>query len=733
MSVTSPPRPPRRRVELDPDELEALVEALIEEARQRARRRRRRRGACVVLAVLAGGGLYFGLHRGGGSPAGALSARADSNGAATAARTPGRWGPSGGPDGGPAYALAVAPSAPQDVYLGTGRGVFRSANGGRSWTSAAPFPPSQSWFRGATSLVVDPRSPTTLFAGRNWRWAGGMSYGQAVTKSTNGGRSWRALPLHGQPIAITSAAVYAATGSPRGNASHLVRSTDAGRSWQPADNGLPSTFVWGLAFDPSTQATLYAAMGKRGIFTSNDSGARWRSAGLSPAYGEVTAIAVDSAHPQTVYAAADAGIVASNDSGHSWRMRSTTVGNHGRDRYYMQVSELLVDPRHSGTLYATTRCAGVFKSTDGGRAWRPANAGLNPGCPWAYSLAVDPRVPRAIYAADPTRGVLKSIDGASHWQATNDGLSLAPVWALAVEPRAVYAGTGSLGLFKSGDNGAHWRLLPTGLQAVYAIAVDPADPAHLLAAGTPNTGAPSSGPQLAVSSDGGSTWTTAAFGGRYVSVVAVSGRMAYAGSAGGFGVFGSTDGGHNWRSVGPSGVRYVQALTIDPTDSAVVYAGVYGRAGRGLYKSTDAGSNWQLVTNGLNIDVMAVALDPANPSTIYVGTAGGEGGVYKSTDGGTTWGKENSGLRTRVKIRGKLITPTMAINALAIDPAHAATMYAVTGPRGVFRSTDAGATWHPFNAGLTDPNIKTLALDPTGRNLYAGTTDEGVVSLRRSP
>ena len=75
----------------------------------------------------------------------------------------------------------------------------------------------------------------------------------------------------------------------------------------------------------------------------------------------------------------------------------------------------------------------------------------------------------------------------------------------------------------------------------------------------------------------------------------------------------------------------------------------------------------------------------------------------------------------------------MAINALAIDPAHPATMYAVTGPRGVFRSTDAGATWHPFNSGLTDPDIKTLALDPTGRNLYAGTTDEGVVSLRRSP
>lgn len=717
---------------VDPDELQALVEALIEEARQRARRRRRRRGACIVLAVLAGGGLYLGLGRGGGDSTGASSARAGSNGAATAARTPGRWGPPGGPDGGPAYAVAVAPSAPRDVYLGTGRGVFRSRNGGRSWTSAGPSPTSTSWFLGATSLVVDPRSPTTVYAGRNWRWAGGMSYGQAVVKSTNGGRTWRALALHGQPIAISSTAVYAATAGPH-KTSHLVRSTDGGRSWQSANGGLPSTHVWGLSFDPSTPATVYAAMGERGVFASNDSGAHWRSAVISARYGEVTAIAVDPVHPQAVYAAADAGVVVSHDGGHSWRMLNATIGNRGRDRWYMQVSALLVDPGNSRNLYATTRCAGVFKSTDGGRVWRPANAGLKPGCPWAYSLALDPRAPRTIYAADPTRGVLKSIDGASHWQMTNDGLSLAPVSSLAVEPRAIYAGTGALGLFKSGDGGAHWRPLATGLEAVYSVAVDPGDPAHVLAAGSPSTGTPSSAPPLAVSSDAGRTWKRAAFGGRFVSVVALSGRMAYAGSAAGLGVFGSRDGGHSWRALGPPGVRYVKALAIDQRDSAVVYAGVYGVAGRGLYKTTDGGGSWQRVTDALNIDVTAVALDPENPSTVYVGTNGGEGGVFKSTDGGTTWQPENSGLRWRVKARGKWITPTMTVTALAIDPAHPATLYAVTDQRGVFRSTDAGRSWHGFNAGLTDRNVEALALDASGRTVYAGTGDEGVVSLRRTP
>ena len=304
--------------------------------------------------------------------------------------------------------------------------------------------------------------------------------------------------------------------------------------------------------------------------------------------------------------------------------------------------------------------------------WRPANLGLKPGCPWAYSLAVDPRAPRTIYAADPTRGVLKSIDGASHWQAINDGLSLAPVSTLAVTPRAIYAGTGALGLFKSGDGGAHWHPLATGLEAVYSIAVDPGNAAHLLAAGLPSTEMPSSAPQLAVSSDAGRTWTTAAFGGRYVSVVAISGRTAYAGSGAGLGVFGSTDGGRSWHAVGPPGVRYVQALAIDPRDSAVVYAGVYGVAGRGLYKSTDGRQQLDsLSRTGSTSTSRRSRSIRQDPSTVYVATPGGEGSVFKSTDGGTTWQPENAGLRWRVKTRnGKWITPTMAINALAIDPAQ---------------------------------------------------------------
>jgi len=181
----------------------------------------------------------------------------------------------------------------------------------------------------------------------------------------------------------------------------------------------------------------------------------------------------------------------------------------------------------------------------------------------------------------------------------------------------------------------------------------------------------------------------------------------------------------------------VQALAIAPDDPDVVYVGSGGTMTRGVYKSTDGGHSWQFLTVAPESpDVSAVAVDPQRPETVYIGT--GESGLFMSTDGGANWHQTSAGLaRITTKaltVTGEVmwITQTVRVTAVAVDPAHPKTLYAATAGSGVFRSRDAGESWHPFNAGLTVRDVIALDIDAQGRMLYAGTAGGGVVALRAS-
>jgi hypothetical protein len=77
-------------------------------------------------------------------------------------------------------------------------------------------------------------------------------------------------------------------------------------------------------------------------------------------------------------------------------------------------------------------------------------------------------------------------------------------------------------------------------------------------------------------------------------------------------------------------------------------------------------------------------------------------------------------------------TETVWVTAVAVDPSNPKTVYTATAGSGIFRSTDAGESWHPFNAGLTVLDVMSLGIDARGRTLYAGTAGGGVVALRVS-
>ncbi|HEV7551824.1 MAG TPA: glycosyl hydrolase, partial [Candidatus Angelobacter sp.] len=155
-----------------------------------------------------------------------------------------------------------------------------------------------------------------------------------------------------------------------------------------------------------------------------------------------------------------------------------------------------------------------------------------------------------------------------------------------------------------------------------------------------------------------------------------------------------TFGAMRWRQVGPFRGGRVLAVTGVPGEPNVFY---FGGASSGVWKSTDAGTNWQPLFDKQSIaSIGAIAVAPSDHNVIYVGS--GEAcirgnisygnGVYKSVDAGKTW--KNIGLKD-----------TQHVGALIIDPKNPNTVFVAAlghayGPneeRGIFRTTDGGATW----------------------------------------
>ena len=182
----------------------------------------------------------------------------------------------------------------------------------------------------------------------------------------------------------------------------------------------------------------------------------------------------------------------------------------------------------------------------------------------------------------------------------------------------------------------------------------------------------------------------------------------------GDGIYRSDDGGKDWQNLGLKKSEHIGRVVVDPRDSKVVYVAaegpLWGPGGdRGLYKSTDGGKNWKAVlTISENTGVADVVLDPSNPDIVYAAAyqrrrhvftlidGGPESGIYKSTDAGATWNKLKSGL------------PSVDLGRIGItvSPADPNVVYAsieaADGKGGIFRSDDKGATWerrNEFDAG----------------------------------
>jgi photosystem II stability/assembly factor-like uncharacterized protein len=168
-----------------------------------------------------------------------------------------------------------------------------------------------------------------------------------------------------------------------------------------------------------------------------------------------------------------------------------------------------------------------------------------------------------------------------------------------------------------------------------------------------------------------------------------------------------------WRLIGPfRGGRAVAATGVPGRPNEYYFGAVAG----GIWKTENAGRTWQPIFDGESVaSIGALAIAPSSPDTIYAGTGEADmrsdisygDGVYKSTDGGATW--RNVGLRDSRHIGRILIDPRDPNIVLVAALGHA---YGPNAERGVYRSTDGGATWTKILGKNDDTGAMDLCADP---------------------
>ena len=202
-------------------------------------------------------------------------------------------------------------------------------------------------------------------------------------------------------------------------------------------------------------------------------------------------------------------------------------------------------------------------------------------------------------------------------------------------------------------------------------------------------------------------------------------RIVYAGTAGG-GVWKSSDGGTTFNPIFDDYCQSIGAVALDPNDpDNTIYVGT-GETwtrnsvsiGDGLYKTTDGGANWNKIGFEKSERIANIIVNPDNSQEIYVGVLGAlwgdseERGVYKSSDGGATWKQL------------LYVDPKTGCADLAMDPANPNVLYASmwefrrTGwsfesggdKSALYKSTDGGKTWNKIHNGFPEGKLGRLAI-----------------------
>jgi photosystem II stability/assembly factor-like uncharacterized protein len=628
------------------------------------------------------------------------------------------------------------PDQPNVFYIGAvNGGVWKTTDYGRTWNPIFDDQPSGS----IGAIAIASSNPNVIYVGSGeGLQRPDLSTGDGIYKSTDGGATWTHLGLRdGQQIPQIAVdprdpnrLFVAALGHPYGpNAERgLFRSTDGGATFQKVLYKDENTGAIDVVLDPSNASTVYVVLWEArqgpwengqfsgpgtGLFKSTDGGDTWHKIGKGlPTFeqdglgriGITVAASMPSRMFATVGANRNAGLYRSDDAGESWYQATTDTRVTSRESDFAEVK---VDPTNPDVVY--TASVVTWKSTDGGKTFKALRGA--PGGDDYHRIWINPNNPKIILIASD-QGAIVTVNGGESWSSWLNQPTAA-FYHVAADydfPYRLCSGqqeSGSACVRSRGDDGRilDWDWHPAGVEEYGYAAPDPLDP-NIVYGGKVSRYDRRTGQIQQVGPHAGGGRGNSGFRSLRTAPLVFSTVDPHALFFGENVVWKTMNGGKSWTQISPDLTR---------TDSIVPAAvGIYSSAATARARHPGV--------------VYTLAPSYVNVNRIWAGTD--DGLIQTTADGGAHW--------TDVTPPELKSRPWSKISIMDAGRFDAATAYAAVNtiriddfkPH-IYRTHDGGKTWTHITSGIPDGAVINVVREDSKKRglLYAGSETQVWVSF----